>query len=177
VIIHWPWNIGNILKYLIPCQYIMKFIFSKLFVHFSIWFNIYENLFSNIWYCLIGFKSCVLHPLIWLVMKLFFKFSTNGYPSLLCSKGLFSCSMQISSYISSLLNDSSSQILFKLVPMSSFIKISMKLQVEDPTHEQIKYLQSSIKSTQIWSSINNSSLRINPLPTNPIDSNQLNLKL
>jgi hypothetical protein len=44
-------------------------------------------------------------------------------------------------------------LLYKLVPMSYFFKIYMKLQVIDPTHEQFKYVQSSIKSTQVWSSI------------------------
>jgi len=52
--------------------------------------------------------------------------------------------------------------------MSSFLKISMKLQVVDLIHEQNKSVQSSIKSTQVWSSINNSFLRTNPLPINPI---------
>jgi hypothetical protein len=28
---------------LIPHQYIMKFMFSKLFIHLTIWFNIYKN--------------------------------------------------------------------------------------------------------------------------------------
>ncbi len=108
---------------------------------------------------------------------LFLKFSTNGYPSLLCSKDFFSSSMQMGSHISSLLKNFSFQVLWKLVPMFSFPKIFMKLQVADPTHEQIKYAQTSIKSIQIWSSIKNSSLKKNPLPTNPIDSNQLSLKL
>jgi hypothetical protein len=40
--------------------------------------------------------------------------------------------------------------------MSSFLKISVKLQVANPTHEQIKFVQSSIKSTQVWGSIKNS---------------------
>jgi hypothetical protein len=39
--------------------------------------------------------------------------------------------------------------------MFSFLKISMKLQVANPSHEQIKSVQSSIKSAQVWSSINN----------------------
>jgi hypothetical protein len=38
-----PWNIKIFFKYLIPCQYIMKFMFSKLIIHFTIWFNIYTN--------------------------------------------------------------------------------------------------------------------------------------
>jgi hypothetical protein len=81
------------------------------------------------------------------------------------------------SHISSLLKNSSSQVLYKLVPMSFSFKISVKVHwVIDPTYEQIKSIQSFIKSTQVWSSINNFSLQINPLPTNPIDSNQLNLK-
>jgi hypothetical protein len=61
--------------------------------------------------------------------------------------------------------------------MFSFFKIFVKLQVADPTHEQIKFIQSSIKSTQVWSSIKNSSLQTNPLPIKPIDSNQLSLQL
>jgi hypothetical protein len=107
----------------------------------------------------------------------FLKFSTNGYPSLLCTKVFFSRSMQTSSHIFSLFKNSSFQTIYKLVPMSSFLKISMKLQVVDPTHEQIKYVQSSMKSTQVWSSVKNFSLQTNILPTNPIDSNQLSLKL
>jgi hypothetical protein len=107
----------------------------------------------------------------------FLKFSTNGYPFLLCSKDFFSSSMQMGSHISSLLNNFSFQVLWKLVPMSYFLKIFVKLQVADPTHKQIKFVQSSIKSTQVWSSINKMFLQTNPLPANPIDSNQLNLKL
>ncbi len=118
-----------------------------------------------------------VHPLIWLVMNFFLKFSTNGYPFFLCSRDFFSIFMQMGSHISSLFKNSSSQVLYKLVPMSSFLKISMKLQVIDSTHEQIKYVQSSLKSTQVWSSIKNFSFQTNPLLTNPIDSNQLSLKL
>jgi hypothetical protein len=44
----------------------------------------------------------------------------------------------------------------------------VKLQVADPIQEQIKFVQSSVK---------NSFFQTNPLPTNPIDSNQFNLKL
>jgi len=91
-------------------------------------------------------------------------------------KFFFSRSMQMSSHIFSLLKNSSFQTIYKLVPMSSFLKIFVKLQVAYPTHEQIKYVQSSMKSTQVWSSIKNFSLQTNPLPTNPIDSNQLSLK-
>ncbi len=76
-----------------------------------------------------------------------------------------------------LLKNSSSQIIYKLVPMSSFLKIFVKLQAINPTHEQVKSIQSSIQSTQVWSSINNSYFWRNPLPPNPIDSNQLSLKL
>jgi lipopolysaccharide export LptBFGC system permease protein LptF len=53
----------------------------------------------------------------------------------------------------------------------------VKLQAVNPTHEQIKFVQSSVKSTQVWSSINNFSFWTNPLLANPIDSNQLSLKL
>jgi hypothetical protein len=56
--------------------------------------------------------------------------------------------MQMGYHIS-LLKNFSSQVLHKLVPMSFFLKISMKLLVEDPIHEQIKSIQSSIKSTQV----------------------------
>ncbi len=61
--------------------------------------------------------------------------------------------------------------------MSFFFKIFTKLQVVDPTHEQMKFVQSSIKSTQVLSSIKNFSFQKNPLLANPIDSNQQNLKL
>jgi hypothetical protein len=67
----------------------------------------------------------------------------NGYPSFFCSRDFFSSSMQMGSHIFSLLKNFYFQILYKLVPMSSFFKISMKLQVVDPTHEQIKFAQSS----------------------------------
>ncbi len=108
----------------------------------------------------------------------FLKLSTNGYPFLLCLKDFFSSFMQMGSHISSLLKKSLFQILYKLVLMSYFPKISMKLHwVVNPIHEQIKSIQSSIKSTQVWSSINNSSFQTNPLLANPIDSNQLSLKL
>jgi hypothetical protein len=50
--------------------------------------------------------------------------------------------------LSSLLKNFFSQVFCKLVAMSSFIKIFVKPRVVDPTHEQIKYVQSSIKSTQ-----------------------------
>jgi hypothetical protein len=40
------------------------------------------------------------------------------------------------------------QVLCKLIPMSYFLKIFTKLQVVDPIHEQIKFVQSSMKSTQ-----------------------------
>jgi hypothetical protein len=52
----------------------------------------------------------------------------------------------------------------------------MKVQVVNPIHEQIKYVQSSIKSTHVSSSIKNFSFQTNPLPTNPIDSNQLSFE-
>jgi hypothetical protein len=108
---------------------------------------------------------------------LFIKVSTNGYPYLLCSRDFFSSSIQMGSHISFLLKNSSFQVFHKLVPMFFFPKISMKLQVVDPTHKQIKFVQSSIKSTQVWSSSKNFSFQKNPLLTNPIDSNQLSLKL
>jgi len=108
----------------------------------------------------------------------FLKLSTNGYPFLLCLKDFFSSFMQMGFHISFLLKKSLFQILYKLVLMSSFPKISMKLHwVVDPIHEQIKSVQSSIKSTQVWSSIKNSFFQTNPLLANPIDSNQLSLKL
>jgi len=101
----------------------------------------------------------VLHPLIWLIMRLRFQIFYKWIP------------------ISSLLKNFSSQILYKLVPMFFFSKISMKLQITNPNHEHIKPIQSSIKSTQVWSSINKFSFWTNPLLANPIDLNQLNLKL
>jgi hypothetical protein len=62
--------------------------------------------------------------------------------------------------------------------MFSFLNIFLQLHwVVDSTHEQIKSIESYIKSAQVWNSIQNSSLQTNPLPTNPIDSNQLSLKL
>jgi len=48
--------------------------------------------------------------------------------------------MQMGSHISSLFKNSSFQVLYKLLPISSFLEIFMKLQVVDPTHEQIKYV-------------------------------------
>ncbi len=42
-----------------------------------------------------------------------------------------------------------SQVLCKLVPMSYFLKISVKLQIADPTHKQFKYVQSSINNKKI----------------------------
>ncbi len=107
----------------------------------------------------------------------FFKFFTNGYPSFFCSKNFLSSFMQMGFHISFLFKNFYSQVLCKLVPMFSFLKISMKIQVVDPTHEQIKYVQSSIKSTQVWSSIKNSYFWTNPLPTNLINSNKLSLEL
>ncbi len=107
----------------------------------------------------------------------FLKLFVNGYSSFFWSRDCFSSSMQIGSHIFSLLKKFLSRILYKLVHMFSFFKISKKLQVVDPTHEQIKFAQSSIKSTQVWSSIEIFFLRTNLLPTNPTNSNQLNLKL
>jgi hypothetical protein len=107
----------------------------------------------------------------------FFKFSTNGYPSLLCPKYFFSTFMQIGFHISSLFNKFFSRVFYKLVPMSSFFKIYVKLHwVVDPIHEQLKSIQSSIKSTQVWSSIKKFPLQTSPLLANLIYSNQLNLK-
>jgi len=114
---------------LIPRQYIMKFMFSKLFIYLSIWYDLSWNFY--------------------------FKFFANGYPFLLCSKNFFSNSMQMGSHISFLFKNFFFEVLCKLVPISSFLKISMKLQVANPTHEQIKFVQSSIKWTQVWSSIKN----------------------
>jgi hypothetical protein len=94
------------------------------------------------------------YPSFFLFKKLLFKFYANGFPFFFLFK------------------NSSFQILYKLVPMFSFLKISLKLQV-DPIHEQIKFVQSLIKSTQVWISIKNSHIRTNPLRTNPIDPNQL----
>jgi len=108
----------------------MKFMFSKLFIHLSIWYDLSWNFY--------------------------FKFFANGYLSLLYSKDFFSNSMQMGSHISSLFKKKNSEVLCKFVPISFFFKISMKLQVANPTHEQIKFVQSSIKSTQVWSSIKNS---------------------
>jgi hypothetical protein len=111
------------------------------------------------------------------LLRFFLKLFVNGYPSCYCSRGFFSSFMQMGSHIIFLLKNSSSQILYKLVPMSFFFKIFVKLQVVDPTHEQIKFVWSLIKSTQVWSSIEKKNLWINPFPTNPTNSNQLSLKL
>jgi len=46
--------------------------------------------------------------------------------------------MQMGSHISSLLKNFLFQVFYKLVPMSSFLKIFVKLQVANPTHEKIK---------------------------------------
>jgi hypothetical protein len=108
---------------------------------------------------------------------LFIIFFTNGHPYLLCSRYFISSSIQMGSHIFSFLKNSSFQKIYKLVPMFSFFKISVKLKVVDPTHKQIKFVQSSIKSTQVWSSSKNFSFQKNPLLANPIDSNQLSLKL
>jgi hypothetical protein len=131
---------------------------------------------SSSWSCLIRFIICVLHPLISLVLKLFFQILANGYPFLLCSRNFFSSSLQMGSHISSLFKNYFSQVLCKLVPIFYFFKIFVKLQVVNSTHEQIKFVQNSIKSTQVWSSIKNSSFWTNSLPTDPIDANQLNLR-
>jgi hypothetical protein len=40
---HSSWNIKIFCEYLIPHQYIMKFMFSKLVIYLTIWFNIYKN--------------------------------------------------------------------------------------------------------------------------------------
>jgi hypothetical protein len=105
------------------------------------------------------------------------KFSTKGYRYFLCSRDFFSSSMQMGSHISSLFKNFLFQVFYKLVSMSSFLKIFVKLQDANPTHEKIKFVQSSIKSTQVWNSKKNFSFQTNPLLANPIDSNQLNLKL
>ncbi len=127
------------------------------------------NPFPSSWSCLIGFIACVLHPLIWFVVRFLFQILYKWYPCLLCSTDFFSSSMQMGSHVSSLFKNFSSQVFCKLVPMFSFLEISMKLQVADPTHKQIKFVQSSIKSTQVWSSIKNFSFLTNSLRTNPID--------
>jgi hypothetical protein len=129
------------------------------------------NPFSSGWFYLIRFTTFVLHPLIWLVMRFLFQIIYKWIPICFLLKRLLKL-YAMGSHISFLLKNFFSQIICKLVPMSSFPKISMKLQVVDPTHEQIKYVQSSIKSTQVWSSIKNFSFQTNPLPTNLIDSNQ-----
>jgi hypothetical protein len=128
------------------------------------WVN---NIASSNWSCSIRFIACVLHLLIWLVIKLhfqilckwipiyslfnklYFKFSTNGFPYIFFAQELF-CSNFL-------------QIVTHVLFFQDFYE-----QVANPTHEQIKSIQSSIKSTQFWSSIKNSFLRTNPLPINPI---------
>jgi hypothetical protein len=131
------------------------------------------NPFSNSWICMIGSIACVLHSLIWFVMRFIsqiicewipiYFFAQETYSQVLCK--------WVPIYVLSLLKNFFFQILYKLVPMFSFFKTSTKLQVVDPTHEQIKFAQSLIKSTQVWSFIEFFFLQTNPLPTNPIDSN------
>jgi len=77
-----------------------------------------NNPSSSNWSCLIGFTTCVLHPLIWLVMKLLsqilykwipiaslfkrllFKFYANGFPYLFfVQKLFFSSSLQIGTHV------------------------------------------------------------------------------
>jgi hypothetical protein len=98
-------------------------------------------------------------PISSLLKILLFKFYENGFMCIFFAHELF--------FLSSL------QIGTRVF----FLKLFVKQQVADPIHEQIRSIQSSIKSTQVWSSINNFFFRTNPLPTNPIDSNQLSLKL
>jgi hypothetical protein len=88
-------------------------------------------------------------PIFFLLKRLIFKFYVNGFPCIFFVHELFFLSfLQIGAHVFFF------QDLWKLVPMSSFLKIVVKLQVADPIHEQIKFVQRSIKSTQVWSSIN-----------------------
>jgi hypothetical protein len=52
----------------------------------------------------------------------------------------------------------------------------VKLQVVDPTHEQMKFVQSSINQAK-FEAPSRTLLSKTPLLTNPIYSNQLSLKL
>jgi hypothetical protein len=82
------------------------------------------------------------------------------------------------SHLSFLFKNFFSWIFYKVVPMSFILKIYVKLHwIADPSHEQIKSVQSSIKI--------NSSLKLHQklsspnksIASQPIGSNQLNLKL
>jgi hypothetical protein len=52
----------------------------------------------------------------------------------------------------------------------------VKLQVVDPTHEQMKFVQSSINQSK-FEAPSKTLISKNPLLANPIYSNQLSLKL
>jgi len=99
-------------------------------------------------------------PIFSLLKRLFLKFYANGFAYI--------------SFVQELLLKFSTN-WYTCLLFSRSVKLFS--QVANPTHEQIKYVQSSIKSTQLWSSIKNFFLKTNPLPTNPIDSKQLSLKL
>jgi hypothetical protein len=110
---------------------------------------------------------------------------------LTCHETFFSNSLQMDTHLF-IVQDTSFQILYKWVPiyiLCSRIFFSNSIQID--THFyfflrslwnyklqiQLKYVQSSIKPTQVWNSIKNFFLWTNPLSTNPTNSNQLSLKL
>ncbi len=114
------------------------------------------NLSFNTWSCVIGFTTCVLHPLIWLVMKFFsqifykwipissllksllFKFYANGFPYIFFVQELFfSSSLQIGTHVffsqdlcettSCRSNSWTNQICSKLQKINPSLKFHQKL--------------------------------------------------
>jgi hypothetical protein len=135
------------------------------------------NLSFSSWSCLIGFTTFALHPLIWLVMKknsqifykwisissllksILFKFYANGFPYIFFVQELFfSSSLQIGTHVFF------SQDLYETKSCRSN---SWTNQICSKLHK----INPSLNSNK------NSSIRTNPLLANPIDSNQLSLKL
>jgi hypothetical protein len=104
--------------------------------------------------------TLLLHFITWL-KKLYLEYivSLMGRKSLIDSKvgNLFSNSLILPDRTYNLCvapndftcHETSFQNLYKLVPMFFFLKLFVRLQVVNPTHEQIKFVQSSIKSTQV----------------------------
>jgi len=119
----------------------------------------------------------VLHPLIWLVVRLLYKILYKGIPIFsLLKRLLFKFYANGFPYIFFV------QKLF----ISSFLQIGTHVLFSQNICETTscksnswknQFVQSSIKSTQVWNSKKNFSFQKNPLLANPIDSNQLNLKL
>jgi len=94
------------------------------------------------------------------LLKIFLlKFYANGFPYILFSHQFFSSSfLQIGTYV----------FFFQDLYETTICRSNSW------TNE---FCSKFHKSTQVWSSIKNYSFRTNPLLANPIDSNQLSLKL